>query len=432
MIFLLALSHFAYSQIEFKPGSYYSSDKEFGKIKIEIPSDGEIILRRNDKVNFGAIISNLVLQNGDSDIGGGSYEYNFERLADNPNHYMERVRQSGIEYVSLLRVYEGYALFSTIRDDAIIATYAVASTKAKVKEIAESQVLESLVMYPKDEFYPQQAGEIIFSNTPIIQGKGTSTSMIKEYKIGDPLFFRCFSAEMPYYLLLEEFPSDNDLHHRKVGYELFFDGKMVGSRSVSEYDREYNPEGNWVWQECLFAKNESCPSTLGNVYYEKLLIEHADWLTVGEHTLTVKVCGFNSRIGKRTNKTFVEGTLKFIITEEDKQKALSQSFVKAGMQNASLENVSLAIVKDYFPSANYYHTMIKSTNFTIVRHEITGIVLYRTFQVYAFSDNNNQCNYKVFQMIQDFNGSSYEDYLRLDEHYVRGEYKNIPCASMPK
>ena len=121
-----------------------------------------------------------------------------------------------------------------------------------------------------------------------------------------------------------------------------------------------------------------------------------------------------------------------IIGAKAKDKTLSLSFVKAGMKDEWMENSSLNILHDYFPESAYSKVVIKSRGFSIVRHEISGVVLYRTAEIYGLGTNGEGCFSKVFRIIQDFNGVSYENSYRLDEGYIRGDYEQIPCASIPK
>ncbi|MFK7797586.1 MAG: hypothetical protein AB8E82_09040 [Aureispira sp.] len=199
---------------------------------------------------------------------------------------------------------------------------------------------------------------------------------------------------------------------------------------------ETNPENDLIWEECVFSPSKGCVSTLGKLYSAKVLAENNDMLTEGEHILMIRVEGYNGN-EQFSTPPMAEGSVKIRVTKENKTKTLSQSYLAAGMSNPALETSTLRTLQSSNPDSDYHKVIIGSRNYEIVRNELTGVVLHRQVGVIAFGRNKKGCFFRLYRVVQSFNGASYENaykvYNNVYDYEVNGQSSGqVPCESVPK
>lgn len=468
ILFILLMTNHSHAQtINIEQGTYYTNQKRVGRITIKADAYGKVHLRRKVKPEIGKIIGGIA---GGVILGTLAPDIEFNPLAKDyvlraiegkPNHYIEHWESSDrSKCVTLLRVYDGYMLFTTLvsgnctRDDfyayRIHSNYIIASSKEKVATLVASQKPEAIVgqMYPAslNEHYQKNINKIVFTNEPTVSEFKFEDNSIQTYTLGDPLFVRFCPAEEPIRTMFKEFPGhERGDKRRYIGlrYVMYLDEKLIGTQVFRGNGRgtiisATNHEYDIMWEECIFSPNRSCTSTFGQLYSEKILAENSHLLTEGEHTLRVRIEGYNG--GKQlSTPPIAEGSIKIKVTGENKTKTLSKSFLVAGMSNPSLEASTLRTLQSRDPDDGYRKVIIGSRNYEVIRNELTGIVLYRQVGVIAFGRNEKGCFFRSFRVVQVFNGTNYEYACQVDSELY--ELKNkinyrgfsyVPCESVPK
>lgn len=460
--------HQSYAQtITIEPGTYYTNQKRVGRITIKADAYGKVHIKRKVRAEIGKIIGGIaggiVLGSlaPDIELNPLAKDYVLRAIEGKPNHYIEYWESSNRRMcVTLLRVYDGYMLFTTLvsgnctRDDfyayRIHSNYIIASSKEKVATLVASQKPETILgqMYPAslNEHYQKNINKIVFINKPTVSEFEFEDNSIQTYTLGDPLFVRFCPAEEPIRTMFKEFPGHEQGEKRRyigLRYVMYLDGKLIGTQVFIGNGRgtiisATNHEYDIMWEECIFSPDRSCTSTFGQLYSEKILAENSNLLTEGEHTLLVRLEGYKGS-EQISTPPLAEGSIKIKVTGENKTKTLSKSFLVAGMSNPPLEASALRTLQSRDPDEDYHKVIIGSRNYEVIRNELTGIVLYRQVGVIAFGRDEKGCFFRSFRVVQVFNGTNYEYACQVDrklyelnnEINYRG-FSYIPCESVPK
>ena len=102
---------------------------------------------------------------------------------------------------------------------------------------------------------------------------------------------------------------------------------------------------------------------------------------------------------------------------------------KPAMVNPALEQAMMKITSEQFPDLTPLRVSIADKTWTIVRHEITGVILYRTIGAeVAVKTASGECKVYYQGFKQEYNGSGYGS----TEHYSVGGNYAIKCENVNK
>ena len=267
-------------------------------------------------------------------------------------------------------------------------------------------------------------GKIVFakSEEAIEFQKEIENQFVTEAAIGEVIRYRVYmDNSLINYLKGNKF---SDTHGRFL-IKYYLDGTEALSSELSEDWFTSDEKTKFTTFRGAFKSGKSTQAT-GEYSFNRFLKENESKLTPGKHVVKVEYLPYQSYPEKYVGPVVASGEITLVV----KGSVIDPSDEKLCMPQAKMtdKNLTADIVKAY-KAKGYTETpgevRILSPTWEIVRNKNTGIVTNRGIGALVATTENGKCSYQTFTFYQDYDGSSYQNYLYL---YSTGAKYDIPCG----
>lgn len=273
------------------------------------------------------------------------------------------------------------------------------------------------------EVHKSNLGKILFASAPITEQ--TMNSNPAQYKnsfvLGDFIYGRAFLTKgINQHIVVSETqsvkPNYDDGTFKSYGYALMYaDGKLLLDEAIDgAQPLPYlkNAKGAFVTTcEVNVVKGKSEGGSWAK------FIAALNTLPTGKHNIKIEFWGSNKIRSFITTEPMATGEFVLEVKENIKAKmGVSFEGLKAGMVNKPLEAKALIAVKKYISDngrkGDYSKVKIISTDWSIKRNKISGVITGRSIDVYGYAKwPDGSCGYMIFGINETYNGTKYiQDY----------------------
>jgi hypothetical protein len=264
-------------------------------------------------------------------------------------------------------------------------------------------------------------GKIIMSKTKdAIAFKNEKEALFQnEFNYSDEIYLRVFmDNSLRDYLKtdLPELKNEDILKNGFFNVHFFFDDKQICTYYIKGELENDHKEIWTTFKGALYNANNG--DALMKNGYSVMLTEADKSLITGKHKVRIEVRAAINEPVKHESKIAATGefTLNILpnsITPYDEHLCLP----KAKMSNPALE---AKVMKKYGSisenSSNVKEARINSEDWTIVRHDRTGLILYRTLSLTVISlHKNGYYVYKNCVISQDYIGGKFQDTFKYSD-----------------
>lgn len=265
------------------------------------------------------------------------------------------------------------------------------------------------------DFHANNAGKIVFSKSPITVRQEQLDALTGSFKAGDDIYLSAYLLRK-----LENLGS--------ISILMFLDGKTNSDAGV-----ELNVANATDAVKSCYAY-ALVPSE-ANSANKTVLADFAEALAnclPGEHKVLVQLQSSMNILASGEFTIDLKSGKDYYRERAEKIRSIQLDAVrleKPAMSNPALEQSMMKITGDQFPDMTPLRVSIADKNWTVVRHEITGEILYRTIGAeVAVKTASGKCKVFYLGFKQDYNGSAYGP----TEHYSVGGSYDIRCENVNK
>lgn len=271
-------------------------------------------------------------------------------------------------------------------------------------------------------------GKIVFakSEAAIDFQKEIESEFVTEATLGDVIRYRVYmDNSLVNYLKGNKFVET----HGRFLIKYYLDGVEASSRELPEDWFSYDEKTKFTTFRGAFKSGKSTQGT-GEYSFNEFLKENESKLTPGKHVVKVEYLPYQSYPEKYVGPVVASGEITLVVTGS----VMDPSDEKLCMPKAKMTDKDLTanIIKAY-KEKGYSETpsevRILSPTWEIVRNENTGIVTNRGIGALVATTEKGKCFYQTFTFYQDYDGSSYQNYLYI---YSNGPKSDIPCGCIVK
>ncbi|HYG53579.1 MAG TPA: hypothetical protein VD905_21975 [Flavobacteriales bacterium] len=270
--------------------------------------------------------------------------------------------------------------------------------------------------YTKDEginsdLHKNNIGKIVFGKKRIDANGGTE-QLVTQFNLGDNIYGRAFMSTCMsnYKTFLEGFQDAHKNDEGRFMVRVFIDNKDAGMLMQNTLSGEMENKTHFTVQ----VNGAGEDAEANNEYFFKTL----NGLPDGSHTVRLEVWG-GMTYSAVTKAPVAVG--EFILIKKPGVTAkLGRAFnnVEAKMSNAELESKALARMNSHAKENGWKETFTKvkitDDDWSIIKNDLTGAVLYRAISITALAKwPDGHCTIQDFTITQDYNGSGYQNSVKL-------------------
>ncbi len=281
------------------------------------------------------------------------------------------------------------------------------------------------------DFHKQHLNQIVWSTKPLVAGKENEmASLIKTaFKSGENIYGMAYLG-----INAKDAMNGNE----KLRVRIRVDGGTAiwgGDLSyidlpVSVQDRSYIrfallPDAQWL-------KDNYAPYIAKENWTLSYFMDELARAGDINHDITCELIFPSSKIHDIESKFSLDlgsgsTEIKTMATKMHNELMASRQLPKAGMSNPALEKQMLSVMEK-LPGWNekFNKAIITSSNWTVKKNELTGVILYRYVSVIGTCKNaDGKCFYQEFTFRQDYSGGgNYESAAKYNSY---GGKKDIDC-----
>ena len=273
-------------------------------------------------------------------------------------------------------------------------------------------------------------GKLVFASkvtTLKFNGENESAFATK-FKLGEPIFYRIYmdNSLFNYANRLSPGQKREDINS-KGSYKIKFylDNVELYSADACEGTKGFTPKEQEDMTTFKGALNNPTESAIGEVAFEAFVVKAIEKLTVGDHLIKVEMYPMVSFPKQAIGSVVATGEFTLTIG--------SDSFIpynpanclpKALMTDKVIEENILKAFKAQGWKEQPKVVRIMDTNWTIVRNEVSGVIIKRTIDAIVASTKGYKCQYQVFGFSQNYDRAKYQTEIYLDNI---GDPKEISC-----
>ncbi|MBL7700842.1 MAG: hypothetical protein JNM14_01210 [Ferruginibacter sp.] len=338
------------------------------------------------------------------------------RNASNPQEKMDLLEQVKYDCEAVLILSPGNTAFKQKLDD--------------VNKLMGSAVSEAAKFFTSD-FHKQHLNSIVWSTKPLVIGKENemSSSIKTAFKTGDYIYGTAYLGVNA----KDAMGSNTNLRVRISidggtaiwGGDLSYIEVPVAVQNKSYIQFALLPDAQWLkdnYAPYLAEENWTIS------YFMDELARSGDI----SHEITCELIFPGSKIDDFESKFSYDlgggsGAVKTLATKLHSELMDSRQLPKAGMSNPALESQMLAVMQK-LPgwSEKFNKAIITSSNWTIKKNDLTGVILYRYISVTGTCKNvDGICFTQEFTFRQDYTGGG--NYESAPKYNSYGGKREIGC-----
>ncbi|MGB1243510.1 MAG: hypothetical protein ACPG49_13365 [Chitinophagales bacterium] len=305
--------------------------------------------------------------------------------------------------------------------------------------------------------HEKHQNSIVFSKNPIKKRREVEGDFITTAKLGEPIYYRVYMDNSLYNYLRNE-PGTKDASVGGLKSRSSYKLSLLLNGKVITEDKRYYPDLSADFKEkkttfdgALASKNPQFPynvassntifgkewmyrynenTSIGVVKFQDFLTKAEHLLTKGEHKLTLQIQPMYSYRNK--DLTFApeifSGDLTLIVGDKVANPKNPEVCLPRGELNTDIA-LAQKVKQAYKTKVGKLKSdlTISSDEWTIDRHELTGVILDRWIAVTIGGDGEDGCFYQTHIFQQDYNGTGYGKFYieRTIEKPV-----HLPCSCL--
>lgn len=281
--------------------------------------------------------------------------------------------------------------------------------------------------------HKKHMGKLVFASSvaPLKFGAENESEFVTKFTLGDPIFYRIYMDNSLFNYSNKAAPGQKrEAINNKGGYkikffidnvELYFGDACEGTKAFSAKEQE---------EMTTFkgALNNPKEKAVGEVAFDIFLSKAIAKLTVGNHSIKVEMYPTLSYpkdvVGaKIASGEFTLNVPAGLIIPYDPSNCLPKAQMTDKVIEANILKAFLAQGWQEKPK----EVRIVDADWTIVRNEVTGVIVKRVIDAIVASSNGYKCQYQIFGFAQDYDGSKYQTVIYLDN---TGDPKQISCGCL--
>lgn len=300
----------------------------------------------------------------------------------------------------------------------------------EVNKLLGSAAGEAAKFFTSD-FHKQHLNTIVWSTKLLTIGKETemAASIKNDFKTGDYIYGTAYLS-----INAKDAMNGNDdlrVRIRVDGATAIWGGDLsyielpVAAQGKSYIQFALLPDAQWL-------KDNYAPYLAEENWTLSYLMDELARSGDVSHEITCELIFPTSKIGDVKSKFSLDlgggsTAIKTLATKLHNELMASRQLPKAGMSNPALENQMLATMQK-LPGWNekFNKAIITSSNWTIKKNELTGVILYRYISVVGTCKNaDGTCFTQEFTFRQDYTGGG--NYEGIPKYNSYGGKREIGC-----
>lgn len=265
------------------------------------------------------------------------------------------------------------------------------------------------------DFHANNAGKIIFSRSPIVTGQEKEEFLTGSFKAGDDIYLSAYLLRK-----LQDLGS--------ISILMFLDGKTNSAAGVELNVANATDAAKSCYAYALVPSEANSANKTVLADFSEALANSMP----GEHKVLVQLQSSLNILASGEFTIDLKSGKDYYRERAEKIKAIQLEAVrmeKPAMVNPALEQAMMKITSEQFPDLTPLRVSIADKTWTIVRHELTGVILYRTIGAeVAVKTASGECKVYYQGFKQEYNGSGYGS----TEHYSVGGNYAIKCENVNK
>ena len=273
-------------------------------------------------------------------------------------------------------------------------------------------------------------GQIVLSSQEI-ENSGISDEIFSDnFTLGNSIFLRVFLKESLLNAMLELKNVDHSIAYAQGGYNMIMTlddqhktTRILYMKSLFE-EEEFK---TWTtWRGALDADGKT--NYIGVAEFRDFIAEQDSYLTVGAHKVKIEL--YPSMIGDIMENAAPLATGSFTLNVNENSIDPNDTYLclpAKGQEDAKLEAEIIEAFKKKEWKEQPQKAIITSSDWLIVKNNLTGIPLRRLLTATVASTREGKCIMQSFDFAQEFDGTGYTGKLYL---YSVGSQDKIPCACM--
>lgn len=265
------------------------------------------------------------------------------------------------------------------------------------------------------DFHANNAGKIVFSKSPVTIKQEQENALTNSFKAGDDIYLSAYLLRK-----LENLGS--------ISILMFLDGKTNSDAGV-ELNVANATDAVKSYYTYALVPSEA------NSANKTVLADFAEAFAncmPGEHKVLVQLQSSLYILASGEFTIDLKSGKDYYRERAEKIRSIQLDAVrleKPAMSNPALEQQMMKITSEQFPDMTPLRVSIADKTWTIVRHEITGEILFRTLGAeVAVKTASGTCKVFYLGFKQEYNGSGYGP----TEHYSVGGSYEIKCENVNK
>lgn len=265
------------------------------------------------------------------------------------------------------------------------------------------------------DFHAKNAGKIVFSKSPVTIKQEQENALTNSFNAGDDIYLSAYLLRK-----LENLGS--------ISILMFLDGKTNSDAGV-ELNVANATDAVKSYYTYALVPSEA------NSANKTVLADFAEAFAncmPGEHKVLVQLQSSMYILASGEFTINLKSGKDYYRERAEKIRSIQLDAVrleKPAMSNPALEQQMMKVTGDLFPDLTPLRVSIADKTWTIVKHEYTGEILYRTIGAeVAVKTASGTCKVFYLGFKQEYNGSGYGP----TEHYSVGGSYEIKCENVNK
>jgi len=265
------------------------------------------------------------------------------------------------------------------------------------------------------DFHAAHAGQIVFSKAPIVILQEKADELTNSFKAGDDIYLSAYLMRK-----LENLGS--------ISILMFLDGKTNSDAGVELNVANATEVVKSYYTYALVPSEANSASKMVWADFAEIFAN----CMPGEHKVLIQVQSSMNILASGEFTIDLKSGKDYYRERAEKIRSIQLDAVrleKPAMSNSALEQTMMKIAGEQFPDMSPLRVSIADSKWTIVRDEITNVILYRTLGAeVAVKTATGTCRVYYIGFKQEYNGSSYGP----TEFYSVGGNYDIRCENVNK
>ena len=285
--------------------------------------------------------------------------------------------------------------------------------KAKEEKAKKDRVTDEGITGPIHEKYVQK---IVFSSSEIPKASSIEANFSTDFNITSSIYFRAYFKESIFNSLVSKHNPAFIERDGGLFCKIYIDGVQAYNKglSITKGDVKYIQPAEKKTLTTINGVLNLKQDKMGSSEFIMSLMEKETILTPGKHTFKMEIYPGHISEFKEAGELMASGEFNLIVVKDFVSPSdYLVCMPVAKKKDPALEAKFKESLNEYWkekgtPPREIKKLVIRSSDWTTVKNEISGKIMYRSMTAAIGTTENGKCKFFVYDFFQEWDGSKYK------------------------